>query len=224
MTISYCNFARSLLNDHRIHQCAELFSAHYGIWSEKGHSPGQRVKLSMQKLKDNFLFDDNTYIVMAINIENDQVIGHAIGRRFPYSDFNGFISWITQLVVHSDYRNKGIGTHLCQLAWDPNNNIACGLVSSNPYAVAALKKATNCNIDIPKILHHGSELIRRSEIPYLMNAVVSSPFEEKRCVINTQFYVSHEEINKIIENPNGWSLGELREGEEFFVVFFPSRN
>jgi hypothetical protein len=47
-----------------------------------------------------------------------------------------------------------------------------------------------------KILLHGSKLIEASQIPYLLSALTF--FNESRCVLNTQFYVSHEEINKII--------------------------
>lgn len=219
LSLSYHTLTRSQLGDDTIHQCAKLFSSHYGIWSKTGHAPGQRVKLSFQKLNEEFLFDDSAYIVTATNLEDQQVIGHAIGKRFFYTELDGYVSWITQLVVQSEYRNKGVGTRLCQMAWDPKYNVACGLVTSHPYTVKALLTSTNCIIDKDKILLHGLQLIQASQIPYLQNAVTS--FEESRCVVNTQFYVSHEKIDQIIRESDDWSLGELKEGEEFFVVCFP---
>lgn len=201
LSLSYRTLKRSQLDDGIIQQCAELFSSHYGVWSEKGHTPGQKVKLSMQKLKEKYLFDDDTYIVIATN-ENGKVIGHAIGKTFFYHELDGYVSWITQLVVHSDYRNKCISIRLCQMAWDLKHSIACGMVTSHPYSVKALKKSTNCDIDKEKILLHGSKLVQASKIPYLLSAIDDISYTERRCVLNTKFYVSHDEIDKIISETN----------------------
>ena len=219
LSLSYRILTRHQLDDNIIQQCAELFSSHYGIWSSQGPAPNQRVKLSMQKLKEKYLFDENTYIVVVTNLESEKVIGHAIGKRFLYPELEGTVSWITQLVVHSDFRNKGISTRLCTMAWGHKNNVACGLVTSHPYSIRALEKSTNCIIDMEKILLHGSKLIEACQIPYLLSA--ETFFNESRCVLNTQFYVSHEEINKIIRETDDWNLGEVKDGEEFFAVCFP---
>ena len=221
---------RSEINNELLLKCATLFSNHYGIWSEKGFVPGKHVKLSLDKIKQQFLFDDNTYIVIATDFATHDGIGHAIGTRF-YCDFlKGHASWITQLVVHSDYRNKGIATRLCQLSWSPKFDYACGIVSSNPYAIKALSSATNCVIEPERIIPYLPQLITLSNIPYLINALTTSYttlttsttiIQTDRCVLNTNFHICHDDVDQIRCSIHDWSLGELSEGEEYAVVYFP---
>jgi len=53
----------------------------------------------------------------------------------------GFISWVTQLVVHED-----TGERRRQVAafaiWTFTDHFAWGLLTANPYAIRALEKAT----------------------------------------------------------------------------------
>lgn len=214
--ISYQILPRSQISDDLILKCANLFSSHYGIWSDKGTSPGKSVKLSTKMVKELFLFDDDTFLVIATHNTSHEIVGHVIGRRFFCEEIDGFVAWITQLVVHSDYRNQGISTRLCQMAWNPTENHACGLVTSHPYAVRALEKSTNSEVDPEFIMLHSKAIIESSSIPYLMSAEL----RPDRCVINTKFYVSHDEVDKIRHETEDWKLGELEEGEEFIAVCF----
>ena len=233
LLISYTRLHRNQISDELLLKCATLFSKHYGIWSEKGFVPGKHVKLSLDKIKQQFLFDNNNYIVIATDFTTSEVIGHAIGARF-YCDFlKGHASWITQLVVHTDYRNKGVATRLCQLSWNPKIDYVCGIVSSNPYAIEALSNATNCVIEPRLIIQYLPQLITLSNIPYLTNALTTasntlptaSPttIQIDRCVLNTNFHICHDEVDQIRRSIADWLLGELYEGEEYAVVYFPKR-
>jgi hypothetical protein len=71
------------------------------------------------------------------------------------------------------------------------------------------------------ILQHASGLLEASKIPYVTSAVHF--FAGNRCVVNTNFYVSHNEVNKIIIGDSDWKLGNISDGEEFFAVCFPTK-
>jgi GNAT superfamily N-acetyltransferase len=63
------------------------------------------------------------------------------------ADGGGEISWVTQLVVHTDYRNKKVATRLLHAAWGLSDRFAWGLATANPYAVRALEAATRRSCD-----------------------------------------------------------------------------
>ena len=56
-----------------------------------------------------------------------------------------------QLVVHTDYRNQNVAKQLLYSIWCESSNFAWGIVSSNPYAIRALEKATRRRSS-PKII------------------------------------------------------------------------
>ena len=114
-----------------IEECTKLFSTHYGVWSEVGFRPGESVKCSVKRFKQEYLFDKNTFIVKAIN-SSGTLVGHAVVVRFYFEAGGGYITWITQLVVDPAFRNQKIGTRLCLLAWNPMESYACCIVTSHP--------------------------------------------------------------------------------------------
>ena len=148
----------------------------------------------------------------------DEIIGHAFATTFNYPNY-GNVTWITQLVVSSSYRRNGIATRLCRLAWatkEPSaEDFACGLVTSHPHAVRALERATGRVCDKAGAEQHAVGLIAASGIPYVQGCTVNDS------KIDTQFYVDHTEINKIVrEQQRNWVLGDLPDGKEFFAFTF----
>lgn len=115
-----------------------LFSKDYGIWGPKGFKPGGNVKLSDQRLKEKFIFNETCSICVAKH--NDRLVGYSIYTKFICA-YRGKVVWITQLVVDSNFRGQKIAQNLIHRSLDTNWTI-CGLVSSHPYAIRALEKAT----------------------------------------------------------------------------------
>lgn len=88
------------------------------------------------------------------------------GRLFGYAiavqeEFRGHgrISWVTQLVVHKEFRRLGVGKRLLFPIWGFSNDYAWGLLSANPYAIRALEKATRRRCE-PKVIADHARRIR----------------------------------------------------------------
>jgi hypothetical protein len=209
MDIIYTIIPNSKINTDLLTICSNLFSNHYGIWSSKGVKPGERVKMGIQGLKKNCCFDNNCGVVIAKL--NDNTVGHAFFYKF-YDEIIGKICWITQLVVDTNVRNRGIAKNLIHNAFDPDC-CTCGLVTSHPYAIRSLEKATGYKC-VPEVILYLTPFLLKSNIPYILNKTVSNT------TINTEFFVDHTNVLKIIEeekNNNNWVLGDLPEGYEYFA-------
>jgi len=75
--------------------------------------------------------------------EGDLLVGHAFATTWDYE--GGTVCWVTQLVVSSDHRRRGIATVLLGFLKTPNIT-AFGLVSSHPAACLALCKIARVSI------------------------------------------------------------------------------
>ena len=183
-------------------ECAELFSRYYGKWSSKiEHKifvpfPGEPVKMKPSKLKTDYLFNNRCGLVTA---RLDQhLIGHAFFTVFymlPNQQFE--IRWVTQLVVHADYRHHKVAQNLLLHSLGTQAQ-GYGLVTSHPHAVRALERALRykcLNLD-----PHGVEnILRMSEIPYLDPSKVEVCCNERQNLVNTRFFVDHSEVEKALE-------------------------
>ena len=85
-------------------KCAELYSNHYGIWGKKGVRPNKNIRLSAHKICEWLQSDDVTiYYAM----RKEMLVGYAIAFSRNENNY-GVVTWVTQLVVHKDYRHNGI--------------------------------------------------------------------------------------------------------------------
>ena len=208
----------SQLTQDEIKECAELFSSHYGVWGRNGRKPGEAVKMGATQLRSQYLFDDRCFAVMAHH--GTSLIGHALYRRFEYLD--GYGVWVTQLVVHKDYRRRHVASKLLAIAINdaPKLRVA-GLASSHPAAVLALERVmkSRCIPALCSALAPG--VLACCGVPYLSSANHASLSNGKPVsIINTRFFVDHGEVDSIRESITGWKLGKLNDGEEFFVLLF----
>jgi len=210
-----------LFQDERVLQeCSTLYSEHYGKWGKRaGKKYGTNIKLSVGRLKE-WLQKKNTGIYLARY--NSKIVGYAIALR--KKDKNKTITWITQLVVHTDYRNKKIASDLLQDIWGVSKDYAWGLVSANPYAVRALERATHRKCDpirikkdINILLEIGKEYVQyvKEHSNVQLNDTVS--------LINTEFYSDHAGIPLMLRQVrvnSEWKLGDIREGWEWLAFTF----
>ncbi|PBK70129.1 hypothetical protein ARMSODRAFT_956185 [Armillaria solidipes] len=97
---------------------------------------GARVKLSTSKVRALCLSDPVHTSLALCTLNDGSLVGHAFATQWSYD--NGLVSWITQLVVHSNHRRRGIATMLLRMLRNGSGSSAFGLVSSHPAACIAL--------------------------------------------------------------------------------------
>ncbi|MGQ2940248.1 MULTISPECIES: GNAT family N-acetyltransferase [Sphingomonadaceae] len=197
-----------------------LFDEHYGEWSLADKRSGTRVKTSLKMLAD-LLDRDDAYLLMARH--GADIVGYAIGSRFAAQD--GFISWVTQLVVHSEHQRQGIATRLLQSAWAFSDDFAWGLASANPFAIRALETARFRRCEPAVIAENRAALAQvLPQIAKYLGGLIT--VDSKRAVIDTAFPVSHATVPQSIATVSAdvpWTLGRLDEGEEWLASVFRSQ-
>ena len=200
-------------------ECAELFSAHYGVWSPRGPRPGKSIRLSPEKLR-GFL-PKGSFAILAR--QDGALIGHAFLLRTELPG-RGVVSWVTQLVVHRAHRECGVARRLLFPLWGFSDHFAWGLVTSNPYAVRALERQTHRRCDPAMTRRYAGELeaLGATWIPYIRPGTIT--VEERRCVIDTAYDVDHarvpEKLERATQKGVPWTLGLIDEGEEWFAFTF----
>lgn len=152
-------FQGTEVTDSMLEEAAQLFNENYGIWGEDPTNPrpapkpgklgsptlnsvtdariGSRVKLSKTRLRAQYLPDNATCFYVRVTVE-DRLAGNAFACRWSYKDTT--VCWVTQLVVHSHFRERGLAAGLLtQLRQD--DDAIYGLMSSHPAACLAAAKA-----------------------------------------------------------------------------------
>ena len=139
-----------------IDQCSQLYSSQYGKWSKESPiRPGENISLSPEKICQ-WLENENSAIYWAK--DNDKLIGYAIAIQIDVPKY-GIISWVTQLVVHEEYRNREIAKKILHSIWGFTDHYAWGIISANPYAVRALEKTTRRRSDPQRIKHNIKKIL-----------------------------------------------------------------
>lgn len=219
MQISFSSKTASLCSEEEIKSMSELFSSHYGIWSAAApsHLVGRRVRLSSQALKDGYLFDDRCVAHFAKSADGI-LVGCMITRQFAFCDREAI--WISQLVVHSDWRIQKVASRLMAMAIAvPHELVGVGMATSHPYAVRAMEKVFNKTCNPTSTIMSGKSFVEASGIPYLQGKPLRLLAQPPTSIIETSFFVDHSEVNAIRAQLSGsWHLGTLGEGEEFLAL------
>lgn len=210
-------------------ECAQLYSSHYGKWSKENPDVNHRdsmIKLSRARI--DTWFNNNFSSLYTARNKDKMLIGYAIAFTYIPNRKRSRIAWVSQLVVHKDYRNSDVAKNILYSIWGESSCFAWGIISANPYAIRALEKATRrrCN---PTII--------KKNLPYIIDICVDNlPYvsnktqvdvNSKLSLINTEFYVDHSEVPSMVQNVSSkrtpWCLGEIREGWEWLGVTFNSQ-
>ena len=214
-----------MANKELVRDCAYLYSRHYGFWGQSSlTAAGQRVRLSSRRLRD-WLIDEGSRIALAYDGSN--LVGYAIAIQTKVPKY-GTISWVTQFVVHEDYRRRNVGKTLLFSIWRLTDHFAWGLLTASPYAVRALEKATRRRCDPARIKKNRKKLysVGRAHVPYVTeetNIEISSGSTD-RSRIRTGFCLDLSDLNEMLaqvttmEKP--WRLGPIEEGWEWFAFTF----
>lgn len=220
--IKYNWLPEGLVTAHHMQEIATLYSNHYGIWSKNApNKAGEKVRLSHTMIA-RWFSSKNSMVAMARH--GDELVGYAIAIKKKEKGW-GIISWVTQLVVHENFRNQGVGKRLLFSIWTFSDHYAWGVLSSSPYAIRALEKATHRRCDPVRIKKNYKKLLRigAENVSYVS---INNPIEvtETGSRINTEFYADHstldERVSKVSSSETPWTLGELEEGWEWFAFTF----
>lgn len=137
---------------------------------------------------------------------------------------------MTQLVVHRDYRERGLASGLLRsLRLDADDDMY-GIMSSHPAACMTAASAFGAGIErvsLDFIRQNAKEVIKASPIPYVREAGLHGSIFEPGdssglvCGVDTRFFVDHgesvETLRRVRETRE-WPLGELPEGHEYLLV------
>lgn len=214
-------FVRAELLD----ELAELYSSHYGIWGDRSLNRFQRIRLSSRRIQQGLVHKESRLAYASLE---GKVIGYAIAVQ-PRISGMGVISWVTQLVVHSDHRRRDVGKRLLFSIWEFSGHFAWGLVTASPYAVRALEKATRRRCDPHRIAPNHKRLLSvgSTYIPYL-NGRIDSFVDGANSRINTEFFIDHSELpfmlDDVVKPDAPWTLGEIPEGWEWLAFTFQDQS
>ena len=159
---------------------------------------------------------------------DDKLIGYSIATIEKVKRY-GPVAWVTQLVVHEHYRHQGIGKNLLFSIWKFSNYFAWGVLTSSPYAVRALEKATRRRCLPKRIKKHKKMLFQFGDrnVSYV-NEKMKIEVNNKVSRIDTKFYADHSKLMKMVNDVSTletpWKLGELAEGWEWFAFTFKDQD
>lgn len=205
--------------DSLLQECSDLFGGHYGVWSAAaGERAGNRVRFPLTKMRELLGGKDAR---LAVARRGGTLVAYAASVQ-PCVPGKGTMSWVTQLVVHSDYRHQGIAKQLLFSIWGFSDHFAWGLVTANPYTVRALEKATRRRVSPERIEKGLQVLLASTSIPYVTSDSETA-CDGTSARINTHFPVDHSDVPEMIKQVSfstRWDLGELPEGWEWIVFTF----
>jgi 2-polyprenyl-3-methyl-5-hydroxy-6-metoxy-1,4-benzoquinol methylase len=211
-----------LENLNLVEEMSVLYSSHYGFWGATSGRHGKRIKLSPAQIRK---WTKNAHIATAR--KNKKLVGYAIAvlSYKNKSEKTNAISWVTQLVVHEKYRQHNIGKELLFSFWGFSNYYAWGIMSSNPYAIRALEKATYRRVN-PKIIKSKEATIKKFGIEHVsyLDETTEFSINTLSTKVNTEFPSDisriHEKLDNVQKKGIPWILGEIEEGWEWLAFTF----
>ncbi|WP_063566484.1 bifunctional N-acetyltransferase/class I SAM-dependent methyltransferase [Paenibacillus sp. O199] len=214
-SISYIRKPCSELTDKEAQACSELYSAHYGFYSSTHKTqPNKRIKLSPTRYK-SLREKPNHFIAMAF--KDERLIGHAVYIRQEIQG-KGYMSWIRQLVVDTDFRQQKIGKNLMFSIWGFSSDYAWGLATSNPLTVKTLESATLRKVN-PKIVRDNLADIKElgREVEFVKDYIVNDEYT----LVDSDFDVDLSSLDQKIDlYPGQWPLGDIQPGCEWLAFVF----
>ena len=200
------------------------------------------MRLSKGRLRTEYLPDNTTCSYVRVTVD-DCLAGNAFACRWVYDSKT--VCWVTQLVVHQDYRERGLAMGLLNQLRHDDDDIY-GLMSSHPAACLAAAKAFGSKyISVPVlnpmlnnigsihtvqldfIKEYAEKIMKTSPIRYVKDAKLrGSLFKSEDTSglvssVETGFWVDHTEPLEALawaRDLVDWPLGELHDGHEFLLV------
>jgi len=197
-------------------EMSSLFSSSYGRYAADAPDgkAGKAIRMGVG-------YYERTYAIPLYRIarckENGRLVAHAIYLQVETQ--RGDAALVVQLVVSEQHRRKGIASTLLHAIWGFSDFYAWGIVTSNPFTVAALESATFRHSDPAVVSAHiewiKDELLAR--VPFLKDAPLRVSCDVS-CV-NTAFFTDRSHDEETTEELSA-RMGRLAAGEEWLAVVF----
>ncbi|KAI1951922.1 hypothetical protein LOZ57_001335 [Ophidiomyces ophidiicola] len=145
------------------------------------------------------------------------------------------VCWITQLVVHREYRRRGLATGLLNELRETNSSgggEVCGILSSHPAACLTVAKVfrRSC-IRLDFIQAHAAAIMKASPVSYVRDARLHGSLFDSATnphgavsSADTNFHVDHREPSAALAEIRAtmdhyWPLGDLGgDGHEYLLI------
>ena len=144
--LHYKTVSSEKITDALIDEVKGLFDSSYGTWSTT-HAPdnclaGKPISFPRKGYLEYFRGSDSYEgeCDLALCYDGEKLVGEAI--YVNVNTVRGKVALVVQLVVHREYRRRGIGGTLLYSIWGFSDYYAWGIVTSNPCTVKTLEKAT----------------------------------------------------------------------------------
>ncbi|KAJ7782769.1 hypothetical protein B0H16DRAFT_1447048 [Mycena metata] len=129
----------------QLQACAKLFSCNYGVWSSQATQIAPSLKPGLSPYLTRRAARITRFISRLLICEiDDQLVGHLFATTWSYEQASGHestVCWVTQLVVRSEFRRRGIASILMRLLrTEEGDATAFGIVSSHPAGCVVLCK------------------------------------------------------------------------------------
>ncbi|MDO4738523.1 MAG: GNAT family N-acetyltransferase [Bacteroidales bacterium] len=215
----YYTIGCSSLSDKQAQDCSDLYSADYGTWSglDEPKRKGKRIKLSPEKYMSLRKQKD---MYVSLCYDGDKLIGHAFFLNKTLEDGKKCI-WVTQLVVRSFYRNRGIAKKLLRSAWGMSDYFAWGLATTNAITIKTLESVTWRQV-IPSVVGQHIEEIRSlcEEIDFANKERII--IDKEKSQIYTNFYPNFQKLNhqRGLDELYVGRLGKIEDGHEWLAFTF----
>ncbi|KAF2280959.1 uncharacterized protein EI97DRAFT_497676 [Westerdykella ornata] len=233
----YERFSSDEVTDKMLEEASELFSEHYGVWAKQAEQvegphgkAGEHVRLSKERLRKEHLPGD-TSLYVRVTVDG-RLAGNALAARWTANGRR--ICWVSQLVIHRDYRGFGLATGLLkQLKVDGDD--VYGIASCHPAHILAFAKAFgSCihTVSLDFIKQNAASIMKTSPVEYIRDAKLRGslfdPSDKTGLVsgIDTRFFVDHKEPLEAlawVKKNREWPLGEMLEGDEFLLIVEATR-
>jgi hypothetical protein len=234
-----------------LEDAAKLFSANYGKWSIEATKKfgrfaknGSRVHLSTLRLRNQCLPGGVPCTHVRVFL-GGKLAGHVFAAQWV-AETGKSVCWVTQLVVHANYRERGLATGLLRHLKENGDYDIYGIMSSHPAACKAAATAFGSkypadntrslsnpcldsikNISLAFIKEHAESVVKSSPVTYIHNAKLhgvlfdAAETDDRVSSAYSGFFVDHEEPLLSLERirkSGHWPLGELLEGNEFILL------
>ncbi|ORY17093.1 hypothetical protein BCR34DRAFT_622053 [Clohesyomyces aquaticus] len=230
--IVYEKYDGSEVTDDMLAEASKLFNENYGIWGKDAAKTGafakpkSRVRLNKDRLRTQCLPDGAAFSYVKVSVEG-RLVGNAFACRWVYRGQT--VCWVTQLVVHRDFRERGIAATLLNHIRKQDDGIY-GIMSSHPAACLAAAKAFGHGLHaapLDFIRQHAGAVLEASPVGYIKKAKLRGSLfdaEETNGAVSsvyTQFFVDHTEPLEAlawVREGMEWPLGDLLGGHEFLFL------
>lgn len=215
--VTYSTLKCAALTQEQIDQCLDLFNNHYGYWDlHSNPNPGKKIKYP-KSFYEMYRSMPEAYVALA-EVDN-VIIGQAFYVRKKFPEY-GILSWIMQLVVHSDYRRRNIAKTLLLSIWGFSNDYMWGLATSNALTIKTLEASTLRKVrPLTMKQHEQPILLLKESVPFAKKCDIT--LSDVTAIINSNYPVDmgtiHENLKKYKEE---WLLGDLKLGQEWLAFTF----